>query len=79
MRWKWNDTTTALPPMTCDELRRSDEVLCQDSDKNTFIGYVVYEVDEEFGREVSWFQQGRDMCFLDDIVRWIELAHILPE
>lgn len=72
---RWTNVSDGIPLVSDEILGRSEEVLCQISDGQTFIGYVRHDMDGEF--DPCWIQSGRDMYNLDNIVRWIPLNEVV--
>lgn len=82
-RPRWISVNDRIPEMVHKDMRISDDVVCQDINGRTYIGYVRYSWDDDFPTEPRWTESGRDMYDLEGIVRWISLgdvvAQILPE
>lgn len=77
---KWTNVSDGLPrpkyhiTATCVA---SDEVLCQNSRGDTFLGWVNYMTLEALRPE--WAKEGSDTYELGEVVRWILLSDILSE
>lgn len=71
----WTNVIDGLPSVPDSRMGGSDEVLCQDSAGNTFLGFVRRALDGT--SKPYWTQSGGDWSCLEGIVRWVYLREVL--